>query len=243
MLLYPAIDIRGGRAVRLRQGRFDEETVYASDPLEAARDWVDQGARALHVVDLDGAREGAPRSLDHLGRIASELDVPVQYGGGLRSLEAVERALAGGAARVVLGTAAHRDPELLSGVLDTHGGRIAVAIDVRDGRMAIEGWLGDVDQAPLAVADRMKLLGVESIVYTDTARDGMLEGPELEPVAEVARAFGPGVVYSGGIGALDHLRALAQVGEPGLEGVIVGKALYERRFTVAEGQAALEPDD
>jgi phosphoribosylformimino-5-aminoimidazole carboxamide ribotide isomerase len=235
--LYPAIDIRDGQAVRLRQGRFEDQTVYADDPLEAARAWVQAGARRLHVVDLDGAREGRPRALDHIERIAGQLGVPVQCGGGLRDLESIEAALAAGAARVVLGTAAHRDPDLLAAALERHGDRVAVAVDVRDGRVATEAWTQTGDLAAAAAVAEMVRRGVGTIVYTDADRDGMLEGADLQQVRAAALAAGETeFVYSGGIGGLDDLEALA--GEP-IAGVIVGKALYERRFTVAQAQASL----
>jgi phosphoribosylformimino-5-aminoimidazole carboxamide ribotide isomerase len=235
--LYPAIDIRDGRAVRLRQGRFEEQTVYADDPLEAARAWVDAGARRLHVVDLDGARTGRPVALAQLERIAGQVGVPVQCGGGLRDLEAISAALQAGATRVVLGTAAHRDPHLLAAALDRHGEQVAVAVDVRGGRVATEAWTQtgerDARTAVAALADR----GVGTIVYTDADRDGMLEGADLDQVRAVAAAAGDaGFVYSGGIGALSELEALSR---EAVEGVIVGKALYERRFTVAQAQAAV----
>ena len=236
MILYPAIDILEGKAVRLRQGRFDHATVYADDPLAAAQAWVSAGARALHVVDLDGARAGRPVNLEHVRAITRSVTVPVQLGGGLRSASAVEDAFAAGAARVVLGTAAYEDPRLLDTVLDDHGDGVAVAVDVRHGRVATAGWTKSTDQAPEAVIARLNATGVGHIVYTDVDRDGMLEGPDVVRIAQLAEAVTARLIYSGGIGAAAHLRALANVD---LEGVIVGKALYERRFSVADGQAAL----
>jgi len=237
--LLPAIDVRGGRAVRLRQGDFGDETVYADDPLAAARAWVEAGARALHVVDLDGAREGRPVSLDHLRRIAAELAVPVQYGGGLRTLAAVDEALRAGAERVVVGTAALTDEGFLDAVLEAHGERCAVAIDARGGRVSVSGWTAETDGAPAAVIERLAARGVERFVYTDVERDGMLAGPDLEAVRGIAAAVPGSLVYSGGIASVGDLAALRALGLGNLEGVISGKALYERRFTVAEGQAAL----
>ena len=238
MILYPAIDIADGRAVRLRQGRFEDETVYADDPLEAARDWVSAGATHLHVVDLDGAREGEPRSLEHLRRIA-ELGVPVQYGGGLRSIEAVRAAFEAGARRAILGTAAFRDLDLLDEVVATWGDRIAVGVDVRGGKVATAGWTETMSltapDAVVALQDR----GVRTFIYTDADRDGMLEGPDLDDVRAVAAAVRGRFVYSGGIGTLDHLGALRDLRLVNLLGVISGKALYERAFTVEEGIGAL----
>jgi len=239
VILYPAIDILDGRAVRLRQGRFDDETVYRDDPLEAARDWVDGGARYLHVVDLEGARSGEPRALEHLERIVGECEVPVQYGGGLRSIEAVRAAIAAGAARAVIGTAAFRDVDLLDTAIGEFGTRIAVAIDVRDGSISTEGWTESTALPPAFAVLRLQDRGVRTFIYTDADRDGMLEGPDLDAVREVAGAVRGVFIYSGGIGSLDDLRALAAMRHVNMGGVIVGKALYEKRFTVAEALDAL----
>jgi phosphoribosylformimino-5-aminoimidazole carboxamide ribotide isomerase len=239
MILLPAVDIRGGRAVRLRQGRFDDETVYADDPLDAARSFVEAGARALHVVDLDGARAGEPASIGHLRRIAGELGVPVQYGGGLRSPGAVRDALGAGAERVVLGTAALTDPDLLDRAVADWGERVAVAVDVRGGRVAVAGWTEATGLGAVEVIERLGGRGVARFVYTDVDRDGMLEGPDLDAVRRVAAAVPGGFAYSGGIGSLGDLRALAGLELGNLDGVISGKALYERRFDVRAGQDAL----
>jgi phosphoribosylformimino-5-aminoimidazole carboxamide ribotide isomerase len=240
ILLYPAIDIRGGRAVRLTRGDFDREKAYADDPLDAARRWVSEGARALHVVDLDGAREGRPVSLDHLRRIAAAVDVPVQWGGGLRALEHVEQALDAGAGRAILGTAAYTDQELLDRALERFGDRIAVAVDVRGGRIATGGWL---DPGEVTGTDAIALLrrrGVTSFVYTSIDRDGMMSGLDVDELQVASGAVGEDTfLYSGGIGSLDDLALLSNLGLPNCAGTIVGKALYEERFTVAEAQAAL----
>ena len=240
MILYPAIDVADGHAVRLRQGRFDERTVYADDPLAVAHGWVQQGARALHVVDLDGARDGTPAALEHLERIAAATGVPVQYGGGLRRMEDCERAVAIGAARIVLGTAAFADVDLLDETVQRFGDRVVVSVDVRDGRVASAGWTQTTGLEPGAVIERLQDRGVRSFVYTSVDRDGMLGGIDTDEVWGVAGAVRGRFLYSGGIGALDDLRALARLRAVNLSGVIVGKALYERRFTVAEGQAALD---
>jgi phosphoribosylformimino-5-aminoimidazole carboxamide ribotide isomerase len=239
MILVPAVDIREGRAVRLRQGDFEEETVYADEPLEAARSFVEVGAQLLHVVDLDGARDGRPANLTHLERIARELEVSVQYGGGLRSPESVERALAAGAERVVIGTAAYRDPAFLEEAIGEWGDRVAVAVDVRDGRVSVAGWTERTEMRPDEVIRRLQGQGVERFVYTDVERDGTLEGPDLKEVGRVAEAIEGRFLYSGGVSSLDDLRALRALGVPGLAGVISGKALYEQRFGVAEAQEAL----
>ena len=239
MRLLPAVDIRDGRAVRLRQGDFRDETVYADDPLEAARSFVEAGAEFLHVVDLDGAREGRPAGLGHLGRMTRELKVPVQYGGGLRSLEAVEEALDAGAERVVLGIAAYTDPALLDRALERFGPRVAVALDVRGGRASVSGWTEQTDLVPEEVVRTMEARGVEAFVYTDVERDGMLEGPDLEEVRRIAQATRASFVYSGGVSSVEDLKSLRSLDLGNLEGVISGKALYEGRLGVQEALEAL----
>ena len=244
MRLYPAVDILGGNAVRLVKGDFDAGTVYDEDPVSAARSWTRAGATWLHVVDLDGARSGAPVNLEHLRRIAA-LGVPVQYGGGLRSLEAIEGALAAGAQRVILGTAAFTEPELLEAALQAHGPeRVLVSVDVREGNVVIKGWTEAADVSAREVFARLIERGVRTLAYTNVNRDGMLDGPEIEDVVWVAKAADGGeLIYSGGIGSLDDLRHLAQLraarAADSLAGVIVGKALYEKRFTVEEAVKAL----
>ena len=239
MILLPAIDIRDGKAVRLERGDFAKETVYVDDPLEAARAWAADGARQLHVVDLDGAREGEPVNLHHLARIAGELDVAVQYGGGLRSLVAVRDALAAGAARVVVGTAAYTDLDFLDAIVAAFGIRVCVAIDVRDGHVSVSGWTKSTQMLPADVIDRLQARGVKQFVYTNVDRDGMLEGPDLDEVRRIADAIRGRFVYSGGVSSLDDLRALKALRLVNLAGVISGKALYEHRFSVPEGNEVL----
>jgi phosphoribosylformimino-5-aminoimidazole carboxamide ribotide isomerase len=239
MILYPAIDILEGKAVRLAQGEFDARTVYDADPAEAAKRWVQAGARVLHVVDLDGARSGTPANLAHVGRIAA-LGVPVQVGGGLRSVEAVRDALAAGAARVVLGTAAYGDIDFLDETVAEHGDRVIVSVDTRAGRLAASGWTEQTEIPAEAVLERLGNRGVRRFVYSSIERDGMLSGPDLGEVQRVAGAVRGGFIYSGGISSLDDLKALAALRQVNLTGVIVGKALYEGRFSVSEGQAALQ---
>lgn len=239
MILYPAIDIRDGKAVRLAQGDFAAETVYDTDPLSAARAWVEGGARWLHVVDLDGARDGKPANLEHLERIVRELGVPVQFGGGLRSLESVGAALAAGAERVILGTAAYTDVDFLDDVIAAHGGRVTVSVDVRGGRVASAGWTHQTEMEASTVIEHLQRRGVKRLVYSSIERDGMLTGPDLDEVRRVAEAVRGTFIYSGGIGTIEDLTALAGLRQVNLTGVIVGKALYERRFGVAEAQVAL----
>jgi phosphoribosylformimino-5-aminoimidazole carboxamide ribotide isomerase len=239
MKLYPAIDILGGKAVRLVQGRFEDATTYHDDPLEAARSWVRAGARYLHVVDLDGARSGEPRSLGHLRRIIEAAGVPVQYGGGLRTAAAVRAALEAGAERAIIGTAAFRDVDFLDEVIAEHGDHVWVAVDVRGGHISTAGWTQTTQLPPEEAIGRLSDRGVRSFVYTNVDRDGRLEGPDLDEVRRIADAVHGRFIYSGGIGAREHLEALHDLRQVNLVGVVVGKALYERRFTVAEGQAAL----
>jgi phosphoribosylformimino-5-aminoimidazole carboxamide ribotide isomerase len=240
MILYPAIDLMDGRAVRLIEGRFEDATSYYDDPLEAALSWVDAGARFLHVVDLDGARVGEPRALDHLRRIVRGTGVPVQYGGGLRTLPAVREALRAGAERAIVGTAAFSDVDFLDDIVAAFGSRIVVSVDVRAGMIATAGWTQTTQMPADDAIRRLTARGVRSFVYTDVTRDGRLSGPDLEGVKHVAEVVRGRFLYSGGIGSLDDLRALAGLRQVNLAGVIAGKALYEKRFTVAEGQAALD---
>jgi phosphoribosylformimino-5-aminoimidazole carboxamide ribotide isomerase len=237
--LYPAIDILDGNAVRLTKGDFDAKKFYDEDPLVAAAGWVQAGARFLHVVDLDGARAGVPANLDHLRRIAGELQVPVQFGGGLRSLSAIDGALQAGATRVILGTAAFTDETLLTEALAKWPGNVLVSVDLRGGRVATEGWTETIDDRLESVIAGLTARGATKLVYTNVDRDGMLEGPDLEEVGRMADAVNGSLIYSGGIGQLADLEGLAGLGRRSLEGVIVGKALYERRFTVAQAHAAL----
>jgi phosphoribosylformimino-5-aminoimidazole carboxamide ribotide isomerase len=241
MILVPAIDISGGKAVRLEMGAFDSETVYDADPLDAARRWTADGARALHVVDLDGARSGEPVNLEHVRRIVSEVTVPVQVGGGLRTIEAVREVIAAGAARVVLGTAAFRDVDLLDTALDEFGARVVVSVDARNGRLAASGWTEQTEILVEPVIERLGDRGVRRFVFSSIERDGMLTGPDLEGVARVAEVVRGTFAYSGGVSTVQDLRALAALRQVNLVGVVVGKALYEHRFTVTEGQDALEP--
>ncbi|MEJ7817120.1 MAG: 1-(5-phosphoribosyl)-5-[(5-phosphoribosylamino)methylideneamino]imidazole-4-carboxamide isomerase [Thermoleophilaceae bacterium] len=240
MILLPAVDIRDGRAVRLRQGRFDDETVYADDPLEAARSFVQAGARYLHVVDLDGAREGEPANLHHLQRIAKELGTPVQYGGGLRSLPAIRSALAAGAERVVVGTAAYTDASFLEEALATWTHRVVVGVDVRGGRVAVSGWTRETQMLPEQLIDRLQDQGASRFVYTNADRDGMLEGVDVDEVKKISEAVRGRLIWSGGVASIDDMRALRDLRLVNLTGVISGKALYEGRFTVADAQAELD---
>jgi phosphoribosylformimino-5-aminoimidazole carboxamide ribotide isomerase len=245
--LYPAIDILAGNAVRLVKGDFEAKKVYDEDPLAAARGWVQDGAEYLHVVDLDGAKRGEPVNLEQLRLIAADAGVPVQYGGGLRTVEAVADALGAGAARVILGTVAFTHPDVLGEILGAHGPeRILVGVDVRGGYVATHGWLKSTDTPARDAFAELQARGVRNFVFTNIDHDGMLDGANRDEVASVARAAAAGegsVIFSGGIGKRSDLEALASLREElaldALTGVIVGTALYEQRFTVAEAKAAL----
>jgi phosphoribosylformimino-5-aminoimidazole carboxamide ribotide isomerase len=245
VLLYPAIDILGGQAVRLLEGDYGASTVYDQDPLAAASRWVGAGADRLHLVDLDGAREGRPVNLDHLRRIAAGASagqrVPVQYGGGLRTIDAISGALDAGATRVILGTAAFTDPRLLDSALDKHGPeRVMVSVDARSGHVVTDGWTKATEKSAGEVITGMVERGVTQLLYTNVDRDGMLGGVAGDDILAAAAATGDGqLIYSGGVGTLKDLALLATLDAPSLVGVIVGKALYEGRFSIAEALGVL----
>ena len=240
MILYPAIDIRDGKAVRLAQGDYQRETAYDDDPVVAARRWADGGARWLHVVDLDGARAGEPVNLEHVRRIVAAIGLPVQVGGGLRDSKKVEEAISSGAERVVLGTAAVRDPEMAAAIAAAHGDRVVASVDARSGKVAAEGWTQSSELDTAEVIAALSERGIRRFVYTPVNVDGLMQGPDLDSLRQVAATTDGEVIYSGGVGSLEDLRALAGLGIENLGGVIVGRALYEQRFSVAEARAALE---
>jgi phosphoribosylformimino-5-aminoimidazole carboxamide ribotide isomerase len=240
LILYPAIDIRDGRTVRLAQGDYERETAYDDDPVVAARRWASEGARWLHVVDLDGAREGEPRNLEHVRRIVAAVDIPIQLGGGLRDSGKVEAAISTGVERVVLGTAAVRDPELAEAIAAAHGDRVIASVDARGGKVAAEGWTERSELTPEEVIAALSERGINRFVYTPVDVDGLMEGPDLDSLRALSQSTDAALIYSGGIGSRDDLRAIASLGLGNLDGVIVGRALYERRLTVTEGQEALE---
>jgi phosphoribosylformimino-5-aminoimidazole carboxamide ribotide isomerase len=240
MILVPAIDILDGRAVRLTRGSFDAPTLYDADPLEAALRWEAAGARTLHVVDLDGARTGAPVNTKAVGQIVERLHVPIQVGGGLRSIEAVEEIIEAGASRVVLGTAALDDVDLLDEAVGRLGDRVVVSIDARGQRPATRGWTDELNIPVETVIQRLGERGVRRFVYSSIERDGTLTGPDLKAAKRVAEAVRGTFFYSGGVSSIDDLQALAGLRQVNMAGVIVGKALYEQRFSVVEGQRMLD---
>ena len=231
MLILPAIDLRGGQCVRLRQGDYGQETVFGADPAAMARRWVDQGARYLHLVDLDGAREGRPVNGASVRAIVRAAGQPCQLGGGLRAEEHIAEALSWGVERVVIGTRALKDPGWFEGVCRRHPGKIVLGIDARAGRVATDGWLEVSELPALELARRCAAWPLAALVYTDISRDGMLEGPNVEALAEMAAAVPLPVIASGGVTTLDDIRRLAGLG---LAGCIVGRALYEGRLNLEE---------
>ena len=244
MRLYCAVDVLGGRCVRLRQGDYGAETVYDDDPVARAVEMADQGAGWIHVVDLDGARSGRPDNASVVAAIAAAVDVPVQAGGGVRTGETAEAWFAAGVERVVLGTAALRDPGLVSDLARSH--RVAVGLDARSGDVATDGWLKSSGRSVLEVARGFDAAGVDAFIVTEISRDGTLEGPDLAGLAAMLEATDVDVVASGGVGSLADLRALAALEGAGgrrLDGVVVGTALYEGRFSVAEAASALSRNE
>jgi phosphoribosylformimino-5-aminoimidazole carboxamide ribotide isomerase len=241
VILYPAIDIRGGQAVRLLQGDYGRETAYDADPVDAARRWAGEGAEFLHVVDLDGAKAGEPRNLEAVRRIAAAVECPIQVGGGLREMSAVDAVLEAGAERVVIGTAALRDPDFLAAALERHGDRVVVSVDARGGEVSLSGWTEASGKDVVETVADLSERGVARFLCTEIDVDGTMAGPALRELARIAAATPARVIASGGVGDLSHLRALALAADltANVEGAIVGRALYERRFTVAEGIAAL----
>ncbi len=240
LTLYPAIDLKDGACVRLRRGEMDQATVYSDDPAAQARAWQESGCRWLHVVDLNGAFAGQSVNAAAVDAILAAAAVPVQLGGGIRDLAAVERWLAAGVRRVILGSAAVRDPALVRESCRRFPGRVAVGIDARDGFVATDGWAETSTLAATDLAARFADAGVAAIIYTDIARDGMLGGLNLEATAGLATSSAIPVIASGGVGSLDDLRALKALTHPNIEGVIVGRALYDGRIDPAAAIAMLD---
>lgn len=239
MILYPAIDIRGGQAVRLLQGDYLRETAYDADPVDAARRWAGEGAEFLHVVDLDGAKAGEPRNLEAVRRIAAAVECPIQVGGGLRDAAAIEAVLEAGAERVVIGTAALRDPDFLDQVLQEQAEDVVVSVDAREGRVALQGWTEVGEKGVVAAVAELSSRGVARFLCTAIEVDGTMEGPAVTELNEIAAVTEARVLASGGVGDLADLEALSREAAANIEGAIVGRALYERKFTVADGIAAL----
>ena len=238
MIVIPAIDLSEGQCVRLRRGEMSEKTVYFDDAAEVARLWADGGAEIIHVVDLDGAVSGRRANAASLEAICSATDVPVEVGGGIRTVEDVAQVLKLGARYAILGTTALRDPEAVEQALAEHGDSIIVGIDARDGMVAVEGWTETSSVGALELGKRMETLGVGRLIFTDIATDGVLQGPNLEAMRSMAEAVGCEVTASGGVSKLEDIRALAELEPVGVTSCIVGRALYEKAFTLPQAISA-----
>lgn len=230
--VYPAIDLKGGQCVRLLQGRAEDVTVYSASPVEMALHWKSEGARWLHVVDLDGAFEGKPAHTGVIGEIVNAIQIPVQVGGGIRSDEHIQELVDAGVSRVILGTRAFSDPEGLARAVEKFGERVAVGIDARNGMVQVKGWTETTSMRGLDLAAKAVASGVKTIIYTDTATDGMLKGPNFDETAELARSVSADIIASGGVSTAEDVARYREMNIPNLIGCIVGKALYEKTVTL-----------
>lgn len=234
MIIYPAIDIKDGKCVRLLQGKAEKVTVYDENPVRMALRWQKHGANIIHVVDLDGAFHGMPKNIEVVRDIVQTLDIPVQFGGGVRGIEAIQRLIELGVGQVVLGTIAITEPKVFHRALEMFGERIVVGLDGRQGKVAVEGWTKDTDMDVIEAGNNLAELGVARIIYTDIDRDGMRVGPNIEATRSLASQVGIPVTASGGVATLADIKALKTLENDGVEGVIVGKALYEKAFTLEQ---------
>jgi phosphoribosylformimino-5-aminoimidazole carboxamide ribotide isomerase len=239
-VLYPAIDIRGGKCVRLLQGDYNQETVFHDSPVEVAKQWEAQGAQWIHLVDLDGAKAGHPVNDAMIGEIARTVRIPVQVGGGLRTRESVERLLEAGVSRVILGTAAIEDRAFVADVLAAYGEKIAIGIDARNGFVATRGWLETSEVSAEALARELAEQGARTFIFTDISRDGTMKGPNVEAIVELARVSGRHVIASGGVSTYDDLARLAAHAGDGVAGAIIGKALYTGAIRLDQALKNLE---
>jgi phosphoribosylformimino-5-aminoimidazole carboxamide ribotide isomerase len=235
MIIYPAVDVKDGRCVRLVQGKFNDVTVYSDSPVEMALKWEQLGAQYLHVVDLDGAKTGEPSNIAVISEMAVKLGIPVQLGGGIRTIEMIEIILCKGIQRVILGTSAVRDPELVKKALKTFENNVVIGIDAKDGMVAIEGWAKTSEFTAVGFAKKMEDLGAKTIIYTDISTDGMMSGPNLKAMEEMRKAVNIEVIASGGVSKLEDIKNLKDIGMPG---VIVGKALYTGAVDLKEALEA-----
>ncbi len=233
MIIFPAIDIRGGKAVRLYKGDFSQETVFG-DPVEMASRWEAAGGQFLHLVDLDGARAGKSINLDVVKKIIEKVNIPVELGGGIRTLENIQQVLAMGVKRVILGSVAAKNPELVKEACIQYKDRIVVGIDAKDGIVAVDGWEASGNVKAVVLAREMAKAGVERIIYTDISRDGTMEGVNVKSTAELARDSGVKVIASGGVKSIDDIKALLPYEKDGIEGVIVGKSIYSGTLDLSE---------
>ena len=234
MLIIPAIDLRNGKVVRLFQGKFDQEKVYSSDPVKVAKHWLRQGAKFLHIVDLDGASSGSPKNLEVLEKIITQVCVPLEFGGGVRSIETISELLGLGVQRVVLGTRAANDAQFLKKAWKKFGEKIIVSIDAKGEKVLAQGWNRATSKTVLDFAKELKGIGFKQLIYTDISKDGALAGPNILGIKELIKETGLDVIASGGVANLKDLLKLKKLQKNGLSGVIIGKALYEGKFTLSE---------
>jgi phosphoribosylformimino-5-aminoimidazole carboxamide ribotide isomerase len=234
MLIIPAIDLKDGRSVRLFQGEMDKETVYFENPVDAAKHWIKEGATLVHVVDLNGAVEGRPVHTTEVSEICRLHGLSVELGGGLRSIEAIESVFSSGVARVVIGTAAYESPGFLRALCQEFPGKIVVGIDAREGKVAVKGWKETTPSEAIDLAKRCEQDGASRIIYTDIGRDGTQQGVNIDETLRIARAVHIPIIASGGVATLDHLRKLLPLENEGVEGVIVGRALYAGAFNLRD---------
>ena len=242
MIVYPAIDIYEGRVVRMTRGDFATVEQVASSPLEAAKRLVNDGAEWLHIVDLDGSRTGTPANLDAIRQIANRFTVKIQAGGGIRDFDTAEAFAEAGVSRIVVGTAAVEDPELIGRLVDRHADGLAVSVDARNGMVTTVGWTETTDVRAVDLMHTLAVAGVPVVIYTNVSVDGTLQGVDLDSLQAVARAFGGDVIYSGGVGSLDDIRSLARLRHRGIRGVIVGRALYLGKLSLPEAMSIARSD-
>ncbi len=240
MIILPAIDIMDGHVVRLVRGEFDQKVVYSEDPAGMAKKWADMGAGTLHLVDLDGAKVGEPVNREAIRAITGSCDIPVEVGGGIRTIETIEKYFDLGVSQVVLGTAALERPDFVLEAADLYPDRILVGIDVKDGKPATRGWLETVDEDPVALTNRFAAMGATGVIYTDISRDGALKGPNLEGLKSFAEAVDIPVTASGGVTTVADVKAIAQLESSGVNSMIIGKALYDGAIDLAEALEALK---
>ena len=238
MRIIPAVDIKEGRCVRLVQGKADQETVYSNDPLSMANHWDEEGAQTIHVVDLDGAFQGSPINSEIVKKIIYSSSVDIQVGGGIRTLEAIEKYVKAGAYRVILGTIAQKEPEFVEEACRRFPNKIIIGIDAQNGLVAVKGWVEVSEQKATDLAQKMKGFGIAGFIFTDISRDGMLQGPNLESIKEFAECAQLPVIASGGVSRLEDIRNLAKLESYGVEGVIIGKALYDKTISFKEAREA-----
>jgi phosphoribosylformimino-5-aminoimidazole carboxamide ribotide isomerase len=242
VIVYPAIDIYEGRVVRMTRGDFKTVETVAVSPLEAAKRFVNEGAEWVHIVDLDGSRTGTPANLDAIRQIANRFTVKIQAGGGIRDFDTAEAFAEAGVSRIVVGTAAIEDPELIGRLVDRHADGIAVSVDARNGMVTTAGWTETTDVRATDLMQRLAVAGVPVVIYTNVSVDGTLQGVDFDSLQAIARAFGGDVIYSGGVATLDDIRALARLRHRGIRGVIAGRALYSGKFTLTEALSAARND-